>query len=78
METGELTGALRNIQKILGAAAGLVTTEILQAMKRILIRGCPAYFNWEESAKNKEAFLSRGNNPLIDMHPDIVQKIANK
>ena len=45
METGELTGAWRNIQKILGAAAGLVTTEILQAMKHILTRGCQAYFN---------------------------------
>ncbi len=74
METGKLTGAWRNIQKILGAAAGLVTTEILQAMKRILTRGCPAYFNWEESAENNEAFISCGNNPSIDMHPDIVQK----
>lgn len=78
METGELTGAWRNIQKILGAAAGLVTTEILQAMRRILTRGCPAFFNWEESAENKEAFLSRGNNPSIDRHPDIVQKTTNK
>ena len=78
METGEITGAWRNIKEILGAAAGLVTTEILRAMKRILTRGCPAYFNWEEPAENKEAFLSRGNNPSIEMYPDIVEKTTNK
>ena len=58
METGEITGAWRNIKEILGSAAGLVTTEILKAMERILTRDYPAYFNWEESAENKEAFLS--------------------
>ena len=78
METGEITGAWRNVQGILGAAAGLVTTAILSAMERILTRGCPAYFNWEEPAENKEAFLMRGNNPSIDQHPELVGKTINK
>ena len=63
METGELTGAWRNTQKTLGAAAGLVTTQMLHVIKCILTCGCPAYFNRKESAKNKEAFLSRGYCP---------------
>ena len=58
METGDITGTWRNIKEILGAAAGLVTTEILKAMERILTHDCPAYVNWEESAENKEVFLS--------------------
>jgi len=77
-KTGKNTGAWRNVKEILGAAAGLVTTEILKAMERILTRGCPVYFNWEEPAENKEAFLARGNNRSIFMYPDLVDKMMNK
>ena len=47
-------------------------------MERILTRGCPAYFNWEEPAENKEALLMRGNNPSIDQHPELVGNTINK
>ena len=34
--------------------------------------------NWEEPAENKEAFLVRGNNPLIEQYPELVAKTFNK
>ncbi|KAL7517695.1 hypothetical protein ACHAWF_000146, partial [Thalassiosira exigua] len=62
---GECTGAWCNAPEILAAAAPHVEASTLEHIRRILTKGCPVKFNWEEPAKNKQAFLEQGNNPFV-------------
>jgi hypothetical protein len=62
---GEYTAKWRDVEATRGAVRGLVSEVDLDHMRCILGHGCPAKFNWEESAKNKEAFIRRGNNPSV-------------
>ena len=56
---------------------GFVSDTDLDHMRRILDSGCPAKFNWEEPAENKEFFIHRGNNPSVNKNVEIVQKTMN-
>jgi hypothetical protein len=47
-------------------------------MERILTTGCPSYFNWEEDAANKHAFVSRCNLPSVAQHGELVTKMHTK
>ena len=47
-------------------------------MRRLLTRGAPAQLNWEEPAKNKLAFIRRGNSPSLLQHPVDLQKALVK
>jgi hypothetical protein len=47
-------------------------------MERILTTGCPLYFNWEEDAANKRAFVSRRNLPSVAQHDKLVAKTLTK
>ena len=56
----------RDTEAIIAAVQGLILDEDVAHMRRVLDVGCPAKFNWEESAENKEAFLRRGNNSSVE------------
>ena len=56
---------------------GLDSEVDLDPMRRILDHGCPAEFNWEEPAENKEVFIRRGNNPSVKKNMDVVHKTMN-
>ncbi|KAL7525949.1 hypothetical protein ACHAWF_001576 [Thalassiosira exigua] len=75
---GEYTRAWCNAPEILAAAAPHVEASTLEHMRRILTKGCPAKFNWEEPAKNKQAFLERGNNPSVAKYQQETDKTMNK
>ena len=75
---GEYTAKWRDVDAILSAVEDIITPEDYGHIKRILTVGCPANFNWEETDKNKEIFLKRGNNPSIQMNIDLVNKAMNK
>ena len=75
---GEYLAKWRDIEAIVGAVRGLVSATDLKHIIRILKFGCPAKFNWEESAANKEAFILRGNNPTAKANKEMVQKTLNK
>ena len=62
----------------MGAVKDLVSESDPGHINRILILGCPAEFNWEEPAENKEFFNCRGNNPSVDKNIKIVEKTLNK
>lgn len=75
---GEYTGEWRDTDAILRAAAPVVAPSVLDHMRRILTVGAPARFNWEEPAWNKQAFISRGNNPSVARHIGATRKTINK
>ena len=51
---GEYMAKWRDIEGIVGTVKGLVSDIDLQHIRCILTSGCPAEFNWEESAWNKK------------------------
>ena len=75
---GEYTGQWRDTKRILELVRGLISDEDLGHIRRILTIGCPASFNWEESADNKEIFVRRAATSPILRHMKIVAKALNK
>jgi len=68
----------RDKDRILAAARPVVSDDDYEHMNRILTFGCPAEFNWEEPAENKETFLRRGNHKTIDENPEVVESSVVK
>ena len=58
----------------MGGVKGLVLESDLGHLRRILTLGCPAEFNWEKIAENKEISIRRGNNPSVDKNIEMVEK----
>ena len=54
---GEYLAKWRDTEAIIAAVHGLSSGEDVAHMRQILDVGCPAKFNWEELATNKEAFI---------------------
>lgn len=75
---GEYTARWRDTEAILNLVRGLISDDDLGHMRRILTIGCPASFNWEESAINKEIFVRRAATSPILRRMDIVNKALNK
>ena len=75
---GETTASWRNVKEVLNSCRAHVSEQDLEDIERILTKGCPAEFNWEEPAENKEAFIRRGNNPTVTAHCPHVLKTLNK
>jgi hypothetical protein len=75
---GEYTAEWRDVKEILSLSEPFVTPEVLSQMERILTTGCPSYFNWEEDAANKRAFVSHCNLPSIAQHDELVVKTLTK
>ncbi len=75
---GEYTAEWRNVTKIISTCKPFVAPEVLGQMERILITGCPSYFNWEEDATNKRVFVSRRNLPSVAQHGELVAKMLTK
>ena len=71
---GEYLAKWRDTEAIIAAVQGLISDEDVAHMRRILDVGCPAKFNWEEPAENKEAFIRRGNNPSVEKNKPVVNK----
>ena len=74
---GEYTVKWRDVKAILRTVRGLVSEVDLNPMRRILNHGYPAEFNLKEPAKNKEAFVRRGNNPSVKKKIEVVHKTMN-
>ncbi len=51
--SGEYTGQLQDAHSTLAAVKGRVSIDDYNQMKRILLNGCPAQFNFEEPLSNK-------------------------
>ena len=60
------------------ADQGLIFGVDIEHIWRILGRGCPATFNWEEPAANKAVFIRRGNHPAVKNNWPVVNKNLNK
>ena len=79
---GKKLAAERNEDNCVGAvAAPYVSEEDLEHIRRILdpSQGCPAEFNWEEPAENKEAFIRQGNHPSVQQFWSLcVRTIVNE
>ena len=76
--SSEVTAAHRDVEAILASARPYVDEITLAHMKRILERGCPAKFNWEEPDRNKESFIQRGNHSSVKEHSEVVWTTLNK
>ena len=74
---GEYTVKGRDAEGIIGDVKYVVSDTYLNHLRRILDSGCPAKFNWEEPAENKEVFIHRGNNPSVNKNVEIFQKTMN-
>ena len=75
---GEVTAESRNVKQVPQACKPHSTPEDLEHIRWALTRGCPAEFNWEEPAENKEAFIRRGNAPDVTLDNPDVMKTMNK
>ena len=73
---GEYTATHRDAHAIINQVRGLISNEDLSHIERIITVGCPSYFNYEESDKNKEVFLKRARSVTLPI--DIVEKTLNK
>ena len=62
---GEYTAEWCDVNEIFSPCEPIVSPEVLSQMERILTTGCPSYFNWEEDAANKRAFVSWRNLPFV-------------
>ena len=62
---GEYTAEWRDVNDIISTCKPIVSPEVLSQMERILTTECPSYFNWEEDAANKHAFVSWRNLPFV-------------
>ncbi len=75
---GKYTAEWRDVTKIISTCKPFVAPEVLGQMEHILTTGCPSYFNWEEDATNKRAFVSRRNLPSVAQHGKLVAKTLTK
>ena len=75
---GEYTAEWRDANEILSTLPEGVSEDDREHIRRIIERGCPAEFNWEEPADNKETFIRRGNNPTVRANMQLVIKTLNK
>ena len=75
---GEYTAEWHDVNEIITTCKPFVAPEVLSQMERILTTGCPLYFNWEDDAANKRAFVSRRNLPSITQHGKLVAKTLKK
>jgi len=71
---GKYTAEWRDVNEIISTWEPFVSPEVLSQMEHILTTGCPSYFNWEEDATNKRAFVSQRNLSSIAQHGDLVAK----
>ena len=67
---GKYTAEWRDVNEIISICKPFVAPEVLGQMERILTTGCPSYFNWEEDAGNKRAFVSRHPTNVDDNEDD--------
>jgi hypothetical protein len=75
---GDYTAEWRDVTKIISTCKPFVASEVLGQKERILTTGCPSYFNWEEDATNKRAFVTRRNLPSVAQHGKLVVKTLTK
>jgi len=75
---GKYTAEWHDVNEIISTCEPLVTPEVLGQIECILTTGCPSYFNWEEDAANKRAFVSRCNFPSVAQHGNLVAKTLMK
>ena len=75
---GKYTAEWCDVNEIISTCKPTVPPEVLGQMERILTTGCPSYFNWEEDAANKRAFVSCRNLPSVAQHGALVVKTLAK
>ena len=70
----EYTSEWGDVNEIISTCEPIVSPEVLSQMEHIITTGCPSYFNWEEDATNKRAFVSQRNLSSVAQHGDLVAK----
>lgn len=76
--SGEYTAEWRDAEEIIAALPVDVSDEDRDHIRRIINRGVPAEFNWEEPAENKAKFIRRGNSATLKSNMQLVLKTLNK
>ncbi len=68
----EYTGQLWDAHSTLAAVKGHVSIEDYNQMKRILLNGCPAQFDFEEPLSNKIEMIDQGNSKTFNANTALV------
>jgi hypothetical protein len=75
---GNHVGSHRNADHILSQLDGLLDSNLLAEIRRILVNGCPARFNEEGTSQEFAEMLAYGNHPSLTKHIEKVMKTMNK
>ena len=76
---GEYTAEWRDVDKVVSAARPYISAEDCEHIYRILTKGCPLQFHWEETAENKEAYIRQGNCPSVTTHwPGVLKTLVKE
>jgi hypothetical protein len=75
---GKYTGQHRDAHSTLAAVRGHVLANDYAHMKRILLDGCPAQLNFEETLSNKIKMIKCGNSKSFNNNINLVLKTMNK
>ncbi len=75
---GEYTGQLQDAHSTLAAVKGHISVDDYEQMKRILLNGCPAQFNFEDPLSNKIEMIDQGNSKSFNANTTLVLKTMNK
>jgi hypothetical protein len=74
----EVTGRWKDVDKIMSVAREFGTESDADHIERQLTHGCPSGLDYEETQENKTIFLERGNEPSVDLSPDLVAEALNE
>ena len=74
----EYTATNRDVKGTIDELAPHIDKDDLDHIKRILSRGCPHTFSYEEERESKIRMLRRGNQKSVSDNMDIVNKAMNK
>jgi hypothetical protein len=75
---GKYIGKNRNVTKILQDVLSHVNKTNAAHIKCILTQECPSRISFEETSAMKASIITKGNQAIFKMHPDIISKIMNK
>ena len=75
---GKFTAKHRDTEAIATLVEDLISENNHKHTRRFFDIDAPAKINWEEPARNKAAFLQRGNYPSMNQNPEAVGKRLNR
>jgi len=74
----EYTGRWKDADRIMSVARQFGSESDIKNIENQLQHGCPTMFDYEETQENKMTFLERGNEPSLEMNPEMVAETLNE